>query len=375
MIAKENYHSSDALEEELKRLFRSHFQFAGLTTELANNRDYVCVDYQGCSVVVQNFKGSLKAFQNICTHRFNRIQPGDRGNRPLMCGYHGWTFDQTGFPLGLPKKEQFLAEEGSNRASLCLPEYRVETCGKFVFFTPVENGQSLETWLGSYFGVLSELSRHMGAETHFGHLPHAANWKLLVENVLECYHCSVVHQGSFVAGLGVGLKPIEQAEFSGPHSSSHFPRTAIKREALRKKLLAHLDGREFVHDSFFHIYIFPNLFISSTEGSSFYVGNALPNGVGETNLRVRFFESSLELGEKERSRQNMINEQANALGLKVIEEDRAILENVQRGMMLSDRPGILGADEIRIAEFHKHYERLMGSAEPEAMPQRRTLAG
>jgi phenylpropionate dioxygenase-like ring-hydroxylating dioxygenase large terminal subunit len=29
---------------------------------------------------VQNFKGKIKAFQNVCAHRFNRIQPDQRGN-------------------------------------------------------------------------------------------------------------------------------------------------------------------------------------------------------------------------------------------------------------------------------------------------------
>ncbi len=267
MIQKENYYSDAILEQEIARLFRSGFQFAGFLHELANDRDFVCVDFLGTTVVVQNFKGAIKAFENVCTHRFNRIQTEDRGNGPLRCRYHGWTFDASGFPVGLPKRDQFLAADGSNAAALCLPEYRVESCGSFVFFTRADNAQTLADYLGDYARVLEELSRHIGAETHFGHIPHAANWKLLVENVLECYHCAIVHPETFVTGLGVGLKPIEQIEFSSLHSSSHFPRSETKRENLRKKLLAHLDAREFAHDSFFHIYIFPNLFISSTEGT------------------------------------------------------------------------------------------------------------
>lgn len=359
MIQKENYYTESVLEQEIGRLFRSGFQFAALAHELADDRDFVCVDYLGSTVVVQNFKGAIKAFQNVCTHRFNRIQTEDRGNSPLRCRYHGWTFDAAGFPVGLPKRDQFVAPDGSNRPALCLPEYRVETCGSFVFFAEAGNPQSLRDYLGDYWRVLEELSRHIGAETHFGHIPHAANWKLLVENVLECYHCAIVHPETFVTGLGVGLKPIEQVEFSGLHSSSHFPRSETKRENLRKKLLAHLEAREFAHDSFYHVYIFPNLFISSTEGTSFYVGHALPVSAGETRLRVRFFESSVPLEGSARTKQDIINQQATQLGVRVIDEDRAILENVQRGMRLSSMPGALGADEIRIQRFMERYEALM----------------
>lgn len=359
MISKENYFSEAVLEQEVARLFRAGFQFAGLTRELTNDRDFVCIDYLGTSVVVQNFKGEIKAFQNICTHRFNRIQLEDRGNSPLRCRYHGWTFDAGGFPAGLPKRDQFLMAEGSNRDALCLPEYRVEICGSFVFFTEAENSGTLSDYLGAYWRVLEELSRHIGAETHFEEITHAANWKLLVENVLECYHCAIVHPETFVTGLGVGLKPIEQIEFSGLHSSSHFPRTPTKRENLRKKLLAHLEAREFAHDSFYHVYIFPNLFISSTEGTSFYVGHALPSAAGETRLRTRFFEASIPLEGSARNRQDVINEQATQLGVRVIDEDRAILENVQRAMKMARRPGALGADEIRIQRFMKLYQELM----------------
>lgn len=363
MLDKDSYFSDAVLARELERVFEPNFQFAGMMDELSSDRDFVCVDHVGRSVVVQNFKGELKAFQNICTHRFNRIQVDDRGNRSLMCRYHGWTFDRCGYPVGLPKKEQFIASDGGGADDLRLPEYRVEVCGKFVFFTEKDSRLSLSTYLGSFYELLENLSRYMGAETHFGSVAHSANWKLLVENVLECYHCSVVHKDTFVSGLGVGLKPIEQVEFSGPHSSSHFPRVDTRREHLRRKLLAHLDAREFVHNSFFHIYIFPNLFISSTEGSSFYVGHTLPLSTGETNLRIRFFEPSIELSDSHRARQDMINQQANALGVKVIEEDRAILENIQKALPLSRRPGRLGADEIRISRFMETYASFMGGQE------------
>ncbi len=356
MIPSDHYHRPDILADELSALFAPFWQFGAMRGELANDRDFVCVDHRGAAVVLQNFRGELRAFANICSHRFNRLQPGERGNRPLICGYHGWMFDETGFPRGMPRREGFALDD---REALCLTRYQVDCCGEFVFFRQAETGPGLREYLGAFHPLLERIGGYFGAEIDTGVTPHAANWKLLVENVLECYHCGVVHQDTFVRTLGIGRAAIAEAEFSGPHSTSHFPRTALPGEARRRKALAYLDGRAFAHDSFFHIYIFPNLFISSTQGLSFYVGQALPEEPARTGLRFRLFEPRLELTRAQRASQDLINGSGLTLGRAVIEEDRAILEQVQRGVELTSKTGVIGRDEVRIAAFMDAYEHLM----------------
>ncbi|RYF11429.1 MAG: Rieske (2Fe-2S) protein, partial [Oxalobacteraceae bacterium] len=144
------------------------------------------------------------------------------------------------------------------------------------------------------------------------------------------------------------------------HSSCHFPRTAGKREGLRNRILAHLDGRQFKHDSFFHIYIFPNLFISSQEGLTFYIGQALPDSADHTLLRTRMYEPQIALSEKERTRQDVMNTQSVEIGNAVIAEDRVILEHIQRAIPVTTSCGTLGDMERRISAFHLRYEQTLG---------------
>lgn len=363
MIPKLNYYSPDIFASEARQLFGSGWHFVCLASEVANDRDFVCVDYPAASIVVQNFKGVIRAFQNVCTHRFNKIQYLDRGNRPLTCGYHAWSFDSSGFPAGMPKKAQFLTP-GTRPDSLCLTRYEVELCGNFVFVGlgdagyQAQGGQSLREHLGDFFEVLEVISRHIGAETHFEAVPHAANWKLLVENVVECYHCAVAHTETFIPA-GFGKLPLENVVVSGNHSSCHFPRMADPRDGLRKRMFSHLAKREFSHESFYHIFIFPNLFIASTEGMSFYVGHAIPSGPEETVLRLRYLEPKLEFTPGQRDRQDKITEETNAIGLRLVGEDRTILENVQKGIRVADKPGCLGEDEVRVEAFMQRYMALM----------------
>jgi phenylpropionate dioxygenase-like ring-hydroxylating dioxygenase large terminal subunit len=365
MIPKENYHSRPVFEREIRTLFQAGFQFAALTTELANDRDFVCVDYFGTAIVVQNFKGKIKAFQNVCAHRFNRIQTEERGNRALTCMYHGWTYDETGFPAGMPKRAQFLSQDGDN-AALCLTRYEVEICGIFVFVAPVPVKTDLRSQLGKFYEVLEELSQHIGHETHYSNVPHKANWKLIVENVIECYHCPTVHQDTFMF-YGFGKAEMQDLVIDGSHSSCHFPREEAVNEDLMRRGLSHLNGRSLKHRSYYHIYVFPNLFVSSTQGTSFFVGQLLPVSEEETMLRIRYFEPKMEWKPWYRTRQDLINVETVEVGLRLVEEDRSILENIQKGMRLSDRPGILGDDEVRIAAFAKQYKDMM-ARDPELPP-------
>jgi choline monooxygenase len=358
MIAKQSYYDPAIFAHEVERVFTRGWQFVALASELANDRDFVTVDHAGAAIVVQNFKGEIHAFQNICTHRFNRLQTEERGNRLLLCGYHGWNFDRTGFPFGMPKRVQFLSEDNSH---LCLTRYPVEQCGQFVFIDRGGDTPLLRDHLGDFYDTLAVMGGYLGAETQFGAVPHAANWKLLVENVLECYHCSTVHQETFVP-WGVGKLPISDARFCSGHSSAHFPRQDQPREELRRRYLSHLSERPFDHNSFFHVFVFPNLFIGSSQGLSFYVGHALPDGPERTVLRMRNFEPRVELSAKHRARQEPINAEQNAMSLKLLEEDRAVLEQIQRGIHLADKPGAIGDDEVRIAAFHSHYEAVMTGA-------------
>jgi phenylpropionate dioxygenase-like ring-hydroxylating dioxygenase large terminal subunit len=348
------YFAPDVLDREIDHLFSSGWEFVGLADELANDRDFVTIEYRNTSIVVQNFKGELKSFQNICTHRFNQLQTAERGNRPLVCSYHGWRFNERGCPIGVASR---IVNDAADD-DLCLTRYRVESCGQFVFVTRNDGPATLRDYLGRFYEVLESLSSGMGEVTHHDTVPHQANWKILVENVIDNSHCPVLHNETFVA-FGFCRKPVEETVIDGPHSSWHVPRVEIAREGLRRRALAHLDARHYRHDSFFHIHIFPNLFVASTEGASFYIGHALPTGAEQTMLRVRYLAPALELDDRHRTKQSLLNDQTKASGLRIVEEDRPILERIQRGVRLSTKPGALLDNEPRIASFMQVYDTAM----------------
>jgi phenylpropionate dioxygenase-like ring-hydroxylating dioxygenase large terminal subunit len=323
--------------------------------ELLNNNDFVTFEYFGNKIFIQNFNGIIKSFQNVCLHRFNTIHEEPHGNRVSSCLYHNWTYGKNGNVIGLMCRNAF---EKDYINTLRLKEYEVGYCGDFVFVKlNSQCDKNLENYLGSIFSLLEELSQNFGAKTIDYTIEHRANWKLLVENVLECYHCTSIHKKSF-AKMGFGAVPPEKFDFFDAHSWCEFPkREDVKLNKIIEKSLA---DRSFKTQGYLHFYIYPNAFISSVEGKGFYFGFMLPESASKTNLRVRYFSSKFEK-ELSESQQNIIdfidNSSIDSLDL-VVNEDKKIVENIQSNLMnFKDHSPIFGDEEFRILKFYEHFNK------------------
>ena len=107
LIPPAAYHSPEAFAAEQTKLFQRTWACVGFQRDLQKHNDFISREVGGLSVVVHNFNGELKAFHNVCSHRFNRIHTAPKGNRPLQCAYHGWIYDSAGLPSAIPKRPRF----------------------------------------------------------------------------------------------------------------------------------------------------------------------------------------------------------------------------------------------------------------------------
>ena len=353
MLDANNYTKKKYFENDIKNIFNQQWIFAGLVTDLKNNNDFITIQVGKSSIVIQNFKGSLFAFQNICSHRFKRIQTEKKGNRPFFCKYHGWNYDKEGMPR-IPKQDTFDLRETS---CLKLKKYKLETCGNFVFVNlNIDCNITLEEYLGGYFVELEQISNHLDINLNENKvIKHKSNWKLLVENVLEGYHCPLVHKESLV-DLGYCIDMPIDVKFYNNHSSWHSPKIKKAEDKINSKLdfLNHLT---YKHESFYHLYIFPNLFISSTSGSFFYIGNLLPMTKKKSNLICNFFGANYDrdLNIKEKSLNKAMFTYNVESAIKVLYEDKPMVESCQKGLEeKSNIQGVLSStEEIRIIKFHE----------------------
>ena len=217
--------------------------------------------------------------------------------------------------------------------------------------------ENLKEHLGEFYNILIDLSLNFESLINKESLiiPHNANWKLLVENVLECYHCSSVHKETLVP-IGIGAKKPENNVTDKYHDMIDYPIRIGKQQKARNDKLSFLDNRSLKHNSLRHIYIFPNLFITSTDGILFYVGKLAPESTSDTNLLVNFIRPVLkDLSRKEFILSNAFFESSLESSQKVILEDKVILENIQKNLpLVKDVSQVFGDEEFRIMNFHNN---------------------
>lgn len=336
-IDPQAYWHEEYLEKEYNRIF-SRGLFVGDAGALQSEGDYISYRVCGRPFVTRYASGQANTFDNVCLHRANLIDPLGQGNRPFRCGYHGWQYDSCGTLERTP-----LATEGcvSRRQ---LQSYPTVSSKGLVF-------AAIEGELAADFGAvaLDKAGFDIGEIFHRDVLAHDANWKMLVENVLESYHLSFVHQTSFVP-TGITSTSPSRIDYIG--SDSCF-RIASKHEDGAKARL--IPGAT---SDYLHAFIFPNLFISITGGLVGFISHFKPSAPGQTLLEWSLFETPLLRSQKTPVR-NYIKKNAVEFTNKVLNEDLVVLNNSQVGIRHARGAHQLQEIEGRIAHFHQTYLKMM----------------
>ena len=184
------YVSPDILRREQELIFRGAWHYAGPLDWVWRPGDrFPCQAGIAPVVVVRDRDETLRAFLNVCRHRGSVIVK-QRGRREtLQCPYHAWTYDLDGSLRVAPRADR---EESFEPGGLGLRPVLVDTWGPFVFV----NADLAAAPLADSLGALPELIDPAALVfRERADMELAANWKVAVENYLECYHCPVAHKG------------------------------------------------------------------------------------------------------------------------------------------------------------------------------------
>ena len=358
LIEPRDYYDPGVFLREQRQLFSRLWQCVGFTHDLEKHHNFITRDVGGVSVVVQNFHGSLRAFANVCSHRFNRIHTDCRGNGPLQCAYHGWLYNDQGVPTGIPKKPRFDGLTSERLQELALAPWRVESCGRLVFVCRDSQAPGLKNYMGEAFALVEAMTQASGQLIDENVMIIRANWKVLVENTLESYHVNFVHANTFSRlGTADGV-----FEWQQPHSRWCTPLGA-KIAARLEKPMAVFASRPWKAEGYLHQLVFPNLTVASTQGTSFSVQFFDPVDPDTTRFTSIVFQTRLQESPTEAAQATIaaLNESVKAFNRAVFSEDKEICEQVQRGARMTDKSGALSDEELRVFDFQKQYLRYMST--------------
>ena len=181
------------LEGELERVFDRSWQYAGPAELVAEPGTYLTTRAGRVPIVVtRDSEGGLNAFVNVCRHRGAEVARGRNGKRKsLQCHYHAWTYGLDGRLRAAPQTS------GLDLSDVALPRAGVGLWGPFVFVNPDPDAAPLEEALGELPAITAGANVPLDAirPRRSSSYEIEANWKLVVDNYLECYHCPVAHPG------------------------------------------------------------------------------------------------------------------------------------------------------------------------------------
>ncbi len=306
--------------------------------------------------MVQNFKGQPKAFRNVCSHRFSRIQTAACGNRPLTCPYHGWSYDVEGRPIGVPHNAQAFGLDDADRSALALKPYALETCGRFVFVRMAAEGPSLRQFLGRVYDDLEHFTEACPTEVGRTAFEWDVNWKVGLENAAEGYHTRMIHRESLDPTLDEDLL-VERIEDHTVFYRSLSEKTQAWWERVAKIIKMQVSER---FPQSVNWVIFPNIVILATHGASFVFQTFEPL----SPLRFRFKSTYWMAQSQPGPASDAVAQSLWDFSEQVMSEDKGVCTYVQAGLAdtASDRPPLLGVPEQRIAHFQQAYARSMGLA-------------
>ncbi len=185
------YHDRSIFDYEQREL-QDLWHYCGPASAFEGDGAVRELELFGQSLIVWNTGGKIRAFANICRHRGAPIlAQGQKGCKDrLVCPYHGWSYGPKGDLLAAPSFEFSEAE----RSGYSLSEFPVLILSGIVFIALHPGGgadtarmHSTCAKLWAYHGLdHSQLAASRVFDV-------AANWKLVVENFLECYHCLPNH--------------------------------------------------------------------------------------------------------------------------------------------------------------------------------------
>lgn len=188
------YLDPDVFRAEKERIFHRSWQYVGHAGQVNRSGDFFTTRLGDIPVVVtRNSDGTLRAFANVCRHRGSEVVLECSGNRQtLQCHYHGWTYNLDGSLRTAPRENE---QPSFAKETLSLVPFAVESWGPLIFVNPSPDAGPLRDMIGElpriFAGAGVDLAqlRMLRRDTY----EFAANWKVVVENFNECYHCPIAH--------------------------------------------------------------------------------------------------------------------------------------------------------------------------------------
>jgi choline monooxygenase len=306
------YTDPELYELEREAIFKRTWQYACHASAVAEPGSYaVCPVGDFTVLVARDEEGELRAFHNTCQHRGSELASGSGRAQVLRCPYHSWNYGLDGVLRVAPRMK---GVSGFDPSEIRLAEIRLDAWEQFLFVNCDPQAPPLDERLGDLARQVASFGVDFASLEHDERITYEveANWKVVAENSVECYHCHVAHPELVEL---VDMKLFEQEV---------LPYGFVQRSPL-----ADDDARpEYptgeVRSGGYHFF-WPNFYFLIYPGPG-NVSNLrfYPRGVGRTEVVREFYYAPSVPAEERREMTAFVD--------RIQQQDSGLCEGVQRGL-------------------------------------------
>ncbi len=208
-LQREFYTDPRIFDADMERMLLRHWFCVGHRSDLPHAGDFLVVDLGAESIIIaHNRNDEITALVNVCRHRGSRVCAAKTGKAAagrFTCPYHAWTYDLNGRLLAAPQMP-----EDFDRGRHGLKVLPVRVVAGLIFTTFADEPPD---FAGAEAALAHTARVHGWAQAKVAQRQMysiQANWKLAIENYMECYHCQPAHPE--FARRHVYARPARQVE-------------------------------------------------------------------------------------------------------------------------------------------------------------------
>lgn len=329
-------------EMDLKHILSRTWQWVCHVEKVRASGSFVTADIAGKPIaVVRDSDGHLRAFYNVCKHRAHELLSGEGRINKIMCPYHAWTYRLDGGLVRAPHTEnlkEFAIKD------ICLDQVQVEEFCGFIYVNLDTSAPSLASQSGDLATEIKHWAPDIDLLT-FGHrltYDIKSNWKNIVDNFLECYHCPTAHK-DFCSLVDMDTYKVTTHGIYSSHMADAGKGNNSAYDVSNATVRTHAVW-----------WLWPNTCLMRYPGrSSMIVLNIIPAGPDRTLETYDFYLETPEADDMETEAIRYLDEV-----LQV--EDIGLVESVQRGMntpafeqgRIVNDPDGSGKSEHAVHHFH-----------------------
>jgi choline monooxygenase len=313
-LRSEAYTQAKWLDADLEAIFARTWQWVCHVEKLTEPGGYVSATIAGMPVVVVRDRDRvLRGFYNVCKHRAHELLSGSGTTNSIVCPYHAWSYGLDGKLRGARRADRM---ETFDKSEICLEQVQVEEFGGFVYVNLDPGARPLGELAPDLAAEIERWAPDVAELTLARRLTYdvRSNWKNVIDNFLECYHCHVAHP-EFVDLVDMDTYEVKTHGIW----SSHFA------EAGKHENAAYDVSGATVNEHAVW-WLWPNTCLLRYPGrGNFMVFQILPAGTDRTLETWDFYLETPEPNEAEVESIRYIDD-------VLQQQDISIVESVQRGM-------------------------------------------